>query len=79
MKRTVAQPSLTSLPRRKRKMVTILCSNLLEDSFSFNGNLEGVLKHSYGFHIADIPSSKRLNDSLLVALQSSSTAYTVIA
>lgn len=41
-------------------MVTIFCGSLLEDSFSFNGNLEEVLKHSYGFHIADIPASNRM-------------------
>lgn len=28
------------------------------------------MKHSYGFHIADIPASNRLNDSPPVALQS---------
>lgn len=78
MKRTVASPSLTSLPQRKTKTVTILY-NLLEDSFSCNGNLEEVLKHSYGFRIADIPSSNRLDDLLLVALQPSSAAYTVTA
>lgn len=27
---------------------------------SLNGNSEEVLKHSYGFHIADIPSSNRM-------------------
>lgn len=69
MKRTVASPSLTSLPQRKTKTVTILYGNLLEDSFSCNGNLEEVLKHSYGIRIADIPPSNRLDDSLLVALQ----------
>lgn len=41
-------------------MVTIFYGNLLEDSFFFNGNLEEVLKHSYGFDIADIPSSNRM-------------------
>lgn len=56
-------------------MVTIFCGTLLEDPFSFNGSLEEVLKHSYGFHIADIPASNRMIHC--VALWCSSSAYSV--
>lgn len=75
---SLAKPHIPP-PWRKRKMVTIFYGNLLEDSFFFfflSGNLEEVLKHSYGFHIVDIPSFKQ-NDSLRVALQFSSAAFTV--
>lgn len=76
MKKTVAEPKPTSFPQRKGEIVTILHGNLLEDYFSFNGNLEEVLKYSYGFDAA-IGSSNRLSDSLLVTLQFPSTVYTV--
>ena len=71
MQRTVAQPSLTSLlPPKEEKdgdnflwqFIRRFCLffSSSSSSSSSNGNLEEVLKHSYGFHIADIPSSNRM-------------------